>query len=251
MLKMTLSSATDTGRQRYKNEDRHFAEFLSDRFIAAAVIDGCGGHAAGDVCAELTADTLLDGLRARLEMNGTLSTEALREALIEANNHIVNYKNASFRFGDMACVASAVVVDIQSGSASTAHIGDTRVYLASNAGITKLTPDHSPVGRLLDAGIISEAEAMRHPGRNRIDRAIGIAHLDADTHHVFTCTTPVAPGDTIVLCSDGLYDEIISHDILATINNPDIPRDAIAPTLVSLANEAGGHDNITVVTISL
>lgn len=248
---MILSSATDTGRRRFKNEDRHFAVQISPRFLAAAVIDGCGGHAAGDVCAQLTADSLLSGLRARLEIKGTLDGDALTEALTEANNYVVDYKNTSFRFGDMACVASAVLLDTESMILSTAHIGDTRVYIANADGITKLTRDHSPIGRYLDAGLITEAEAMHHPGRNRIDRAIGISRIDAGSGYIFTAQTNIAPGDTIVLCSDGLYDEIISTGILAAINDPAIARTALAPALVALANEAGGHDNITAVTISI
>lgn len=157
---LSAGVASDTGRLRERNEDRYLCDPANGVFL---VVDGLGGHAAG----ELAAETAVEVIRAAELTSGP----SIREAIARANNRIFELAGERPEHRGMACVLTLAVV--RDGKLSIGHVGDSRLYLIWRGAIRKLTSDHSPVGEEEDAGELSEAEAMRHPRRNEVFRDVG------------------------------------------------------------------------------
>jgi PPM family protein phosphatase len=237
----TLRAAfrTDPGRVRTNNEDVPLVD--SDRGVYG-VIDGVGGHAAGEVAAALACDVILQRLGRPL---GT-PAERVREAIAIANNEIFRRAEESPELRGMTCVVTlAVVTD---GSLTIGHVGDSRLYKLRAEGIRKLTHDHSPVGEREDAQEISEAEAMRHPRRNEVFRDVGSGYRDKDeADYVEVIEEPMERDCAILMCTDGLTDMVPSPIIERIVRQHAGNPEAVAEALVAAANDAGGKDNVTVV----
>jgi serine/threonine protein phosphatase PrpC len=235
---------TDTGRVRTNNEDAFIAQkVLGGRYIAACVIDGVGGYEGGEVAAALAKQSILDYFSVS---SGDVVT-MMKEAFVVANEKITAEKDRRPQLEGMACVATLAMVDLAAKTFYYAHIGDTRLYLLRDNSLVKISKDQSFVGYLEDSGRLSEEEAMQHPKRNEINKAIGFeAYLNpAD---IETGTSPFLPGDTILLCSDGLSDLLTSSEITSVlVSDKTLP--AKGAELVRMANERGGKDNITVVLV--
>ena len=233
--------ASDPGRRRQTNEDRFHVDAARGIFI---VVDGVGGHAAGEQAAE----TALAAVRERLERQTGAIADRLREAITIANNDLHRRAASRDELAGMACVATAVVVD--GGRAFVGHVGDSRLYRLIDGRIEKMTPDHSPIGEREDAAELSELEAMRHPRRNEIYRAVGFEPRDAaDAGFVYVAELNLPPGAALLLCTDGLSD-LVSSDAMRRIvaANAGAPE-PIVQGLIAAANEAGGKDNITAVYV--
>src|SRR5262249_10770670 len=131
------------------------------------------------------------------------------------------------------------------------HVGDTRLYKVMPGLIVKLTHDHSPVGEQEDQAKLSEIEAMNHPRRNEIFREVGTApRSPGDEDFIELIETRFDPGESLILCSDGLTDAITQSRILKLIRqNREIPE-AIVRSLINAANEAGGSDNVTAIFVT-
>ena len=235
------AAASDTGRQRQDNQDTLIAEPDLGLF---AVIDGVGGYAGGDVAADLAEKTI----RARFSVPPLAPQKALKEALLYANEKIYEESLKDQRLAQMACVATAVLV--QEDRLYSAHVGDTRLYkLRPPAAITKLTRDHSLVGLQEDAGELDELAAMRHPRRNEIMRDLGSEHHDPDDPFIDLLAEPFEPDAALLLCSDGLTDLVPRRDLeRLLLTHAGHPEDTVA-ALIEAANEAGGTDNITVIVV--
>ena len=149
---LRFAAASDPGKRRKNNEDRYYVD--PDRGIYA-VIDGVGGHAAGETAAGVAVDVI----RERLERQTGTPEERIREAITLANNEILRLSRTRPEWTGMACVLTVVL--IEDDVATVGHVGDTRLYLLRAGEIRKITHDHSPVGEREDHGEISEAEAMR------------------------------------------------------------------------------------------
>ncbi|MEO7768891.1 MAG: PP2C family serine/threonine-protein phosphatase, partial [Ferruginibacter sp.] len=149
----------------------------------------------------------------------------------------------------MACVVTLAVVDVENNTLYYAHIGDTRLYLFRDGSLIKLTRDHSPVGFLEESGRLSESAAMMHPKRNEVNKALGFeTNLPFSKDFIDTGGSPFLPGDTILICSDGLTDMIPASKIISILQgNNDLA--VKANQLVNAANDAGGSDNITTVLV--
>jgi hypothetical protein len=148
----------------------------------------------------------------------------------------------------MACVATAVL--IEENQVTVGHVGDSRLYLLTPGKIEKITRDHSPVGELEDSQKLSEDAAMRHPRRNEVYRDLGsMAHTPNDEDfveiHSFALPQPAA----LLLCSDGLTDQMTAADIQDLIDHHAGDPEKAARALVDAANEAGGKDNVTVILV--
>lgn len=149
----------------------------------------------------------------------------------------------------MACVLTCVVADIKNNKCWYAHVGDTRIYLLRDDSLVKISKDHSAVGYLEESGRLSEEEAMRHPRRNEINKALGFEEdISKPEDFIETGESPFLPGDLLLLCSDGLTDMISSATIMSVLT---IKKSlaAKAKALVQAANDAGGNDNITAVLV--
>ena len=235
------AGASDPGLQREINEDRYHDDPLRGIFI---VVDGIGGQAAGEKAAE----TALTLVRARLERESGRIEDRVREAIGLANDQI--YRLASRRpdWKGMACVLTVAVVS--EGDVVIGHVGDTRLYKLRGGRLTKLTRDHSPVGEREDAGELSEHDAMQHPRRNEVFRDVGSeAHRPDDSGFIDVMRYPFEPDAALLLCSDGLTDQVPSAGIAQIVREfAGHPREVVS-ALIKAANDAGGKDNVTAVYV--
>ena len=235
--------ASDPGLQRSQNEDRVFADEARGVFL---VVDGLGGHAAGETAAEVA----LEVVRQRIEhfdTDGDLEHE-LREAIAAANNHIYALAEQRRECRGMACVLTLAVA--QEDRVTVGHVGDSRLYLVWNGELRKLTSDHSPVGEQEDNRELTEQEAMNHPRRNEVYRDVGSQlHEPGDLDFVETKTVLFHSDAALLLCSDGLSDVLTSAEISSIVERYDGNPERVARQLIEAANRAGGKDNISVVFV--
>jgi len=232
---------SDPGRVRANNEDLPLVD--RERGVYG-VIDGVGGHAAGELAAAIAREVILQRLGRPL---GT-PAERVRESIAIANNEIFRRASEAPDLRGMTCVVTLVLLG--DGVLTIGHVGDGRLYKLDGAGIRKLTRDHSPVGEREDAREISEAEAMRHPRRHEVFRDVGGAHRDKDEdNYVDVTQEPMAPDSAILLCTDGLSDMLPAAAIHRIVRRHAGNPEAVAAALVDAANAAGGKDNVTVVYV--
>jgi parallel beta-helix repeat protein len=234
--------ATDVGRQRSSNEDRAHADESNGIFL---VVDGMGGHAAGEKAAATAAEII----PRELERSGGESEQSIREAITKANNEIFNSARARPEWTGMACVLTLAVAHGE--KLTVGHVGDSRLYLAYTGRLRKLTNDHSPVGEREDRGDLTEEEAMRDPRRNVVFRDVGSRmHSPADEEFIETRSYPFRPDAAFLLCTDGLSDVLTSREMNAIVQRYDGDPQRVADELVEAANEAGGKDNISVIFVA-
>lgn len=237
----TLNAAGEShpGLVRPNNEDRFHCDPARGLFI---VVDGVGGQAAGEKAAE----TALDIVRTRLERETGPLEDRIREAIALANNEIHRLASTRAEWRGMACVLTLVVVS--NGDVVVGHVGDTRLYKLRGGQIEKLTRDHAPVGEREDAGELSELEAMQHPRRNEVYRDVGSEpHDPDDPEFIEVFRQPLEPDAALLLCSDGLTDQVESaaiNDVVADFAGHPFE---VVRGLIDVANAAGGKDNVTVV----
>jgi serine/threonine protein phosphatase PrpC len=244
-LVLDVHLITDRGLTRERNEDRCGAFSPEDpaarleRGRLYIVADGMGGHAGGDVAAELTVQTLP---MAYFQAEWSDPRANLRSAFISANA-IISEKaaNEPGRQGMGAAAVAAVVVD---GRAVLAHLGDCRAYRLRGDTIERLTVDHSWVEERVTLGRITHEEALIHPYRNVLTRALG-AETDAEPT---VGEVDFQPGDVLLLCSDGLWNMVKDDELAATLRELPDARSA-ARALVDQALDRGGTDNISVAIV--
>ncbi|MEO6719694.1 MAG: protein phosphatase 2C domain-containing protein [Ferruginibacter sp.] len=237
---------TDPGRLRTNNEDSFIAQAVFDGgFIMACVIDGVGGYAGGDLAAKITRDSIIHRMN-KLPDN---IIDRMLNAFEYANEKIFKEKERNKEHEKMACVVTLAIVDIEKNKFYYAHVGDTRLYLFRDNSLVKITNDHSTVGFLEESGRLTEAAAMAHPKRNEVNKALGYeTQIGLTKGFIDTGESPFLPGDTILLCSDGLTDMISTSEIIDILNT----NESLAgkgKQLIDAANEAGGKDNITAVLV--
>jgi len=237
--KLRCAGGTHPGLVRSNNEDRFYCD--PSRGILL-VVDGIGGHAAG----EKAADVAVNMVRSRLERETGTASERIREAITVANNEIFRLARTNPEWHGMACVLTVAVVE--DGSAVIGHVGDSRLYKLRGGRIQKVTHDHSPVGEREDSNDLSEADAMRHPRRNEVYRDVGTEeHTPDDPEFIELIRSPFEDDSALLLCSDGLTDQVTSSDILRTVARNAGNPDAAIEELIDGANRAGGKDNVSIV----
>jgi protein phosphatase len=241
------SLRTDVGCIREVNEDYGElthpgdSELLEKKGVLVVVCDGMGGHAAGEVASHLAVETIR---RAYYSDPGDPQS-SLKKAVLEANQRIYEVALNDERMKGMGTTCTALV--LQNGSAVSAHVGDSRVYLIRGDQIYLMTEDHSAVMEMVKRGLISLTVARHHPDKNVILRALGSQpEVEVTTwDHPF----PVRVGDSFLICSDGLYDLVEDEEIKQAVLSAD-PH-AACENLIALAKQRGGHDNITVGIVHL
>jgi PPM family protein phosphatase len=233
-LEMRHGGATDTGNVRTSNQDQLFAE--GD---LVAVADGMGGHAAGEVASRLAVDVLRDTFDADPTADGLLA------AVVAANQAVWERSEAEPGLRGMGTTIAAVAL-VAGKALAVVNVGDSRAYLLQDGRLRQLTADHSLVAELVRAGAISEDEARTHPRRNVLTQVLGMGP-DVEPH--VALAEPVR-GDRLLLCSDGLFNELDDDRIAAILAEVPEPAGAAA-RLVDEANGAGGADNITALVLDI
>ena len=234
---MQAEVVTNVGLVRENNEDAVFCDLERQVFIVA---DGMGGCAAGEVASTLAVETVSQLLSEKSEES---PEETLRNAVYQANNRIFEIAQKNPQYAGMG--TTITVSWILGNRVYLAHVGDSRAYLIRNKEITSLTKDHSFVGELMREGGLTEEQAMVHPQKNILTRALGCNPLvEADVFQV-----PFLLGDYLFLCTDGMSNLVNSEDILSIINSGNNIKTTVQ-RLVNLALERGGHDNITAILVA-
>lgn len=237
--RVKFAGASDMGRVRRNNEDAWHIDAERGIYL---VVDGVGGHNAGEKAAEIA----VERVKARLERQTGTTEQRIREAITVANNEIFRASKTNPEWEGMACVLTLVV--LENGSAVVGHVGDSRLYQLRGGTIRKITHDHSPVGEREDAQELTEAEAMRHPRRNEVYRDVGSEeHTPDDPNFIEIRHIDFEPDSALVLCTDGLSDLAPSDTIREIVERHAGNPDAAARELIAAANQAGGKDNITVI----
>jgi serine/threonine protein phosphatase PrpC len=236
-MRLVFAAATDVGRMRKNNED----SYLSSQPVAA-VADGMGGHSAGEVASAIAIEELAAlGSRGPWE-NETAATDDLKQAILRANRRIREMAASDRKLNGMGTTLVALLED--GDMVHVANVGDSRGYLLRQGELSQVTVDHSLVQELVDDGRLSPEDAERHPQRSVITRALGIdPEVEFD---LFTYKLQV--GDRLLLCSDGLSDVVEPSQIRKVLLRFRSAQHA-ARQLVTVANEQGGPDNITVIVV--
>jgi PPM family protein phosphatase len=231
-------SATDVGRVRRINED-----IPLEATNLYAVADGMGGHVGGEVAARVAVDALLAGFSREPTRSG------LQDAFSRANQAVWQESQDHAELRGMGTTLTAVaLVGGEDGkdTLALANVGDSRAYLFTKGQVVQLTADHSLAEERMRQGEISEEEAAVHPQRHILTRVMGASpEVDTDMWEL-----RLRSGDRLVLCSDGLSNEIGQSELAEVLDSVPDPG-AAAQRLVELANEHGGADNITVVVVDV
>ena len=226
--------ATDTGRQRRANEDS-----LMVRSPLYVVADGMGGAQAGEVASRVAVEAFTEGLP-----DGSPPEAALAALAQAANARIYELSHANAEQAGMGTTLTAVYVGER--DVAVAHVGDSRAYCLRDGQLLRLTDDHSLVDELLRQGRLTPEEAVEHPQRSVITRALGIeGEVEVDTR-----SFRGQAGDVYLLCSDGLTTMVPEERIAQLLVAAASLREA-GEHLIAEANRAGGRDNITVVLLRL
>lgn len=231
--RQTWAAVSDIGRVRTHNEDSVLAQ--PPLFVVA---DGLGGHEAGEVASSIAVETVRDHAPRRAD------APALARAVKSANRAVIRAAREGVGRSGMGTTLTAALVE--GTRIVLAHVGDSRAYLLHGRDLERLTEDHSMVADLIRRGQLTEAESRVHPNRSVITRALGTdGNMAADTYEVHADV-----GDRLLLCSDGLTGMLEDPQIAEILGAYRDPNTA-AHALIEAANEAGGHDNISVVIVDI
>lgn len=243
-MTLEFAYALDTGRARKNNED---SVALDAQAQVAVLADGMGGYNAGEVAAGMATSIVCTSLAKWLDQNsestpGDVGT-AMAGAVDQANRAIFDAANSNPQFSGMG--TTLVMAVLLEGRLMVGHVGDSRAYRLRGGQLQRLTRDHSLLQEQLDAGLITPAQAARSVNRNLVTRAIGV---DADVTLEIR-EHALDDRDLLLLCSDGLTDMVDDQGITDVLCHTHPSLQAACDTLVNVANDAGGRDNISVVLI--
>ncbi len=236
------SAQSSRGRVRPDNEDSWVVEPLpKPRTWLAVVADGIGGNQGGQIASSMAVKLSVEHLKAHFGQ--AEPQRLLKEAIRDGNASILRAGLDKDGFPGMGTTFTGAIISEDGRRVDVGHVGDSRAYLVSGSTITQITDDHSVSGELVQDGTLSEEDAMKHPGRNMLTRAMGTQ----DEVMVSTYQEELSLGDVVLLCTDGLTGLVCSKEIVSLLNEK--PREEAAEALVDLANSRGGFDNTTVVLL--
>jgi protein phosphatase len=260
---LNVDAQSHPGIAGKNNEDRYaVASFVLDKrdripVLFAVLADGIGGHRAGEVAAELAVNHMMQAVA---RSNGRDIRNTIEDAVVEASDAIAAHaaSNENLKGMGATCATAWIVGD----KLHTAYVGDSRIYLIRGGRIQQLTVDHTWVQEAIDKGILTPEAARQHPNVHVIRRYLGspappdpdfrlkLFSDEGDQHAENNQGLQLLPNDILLLCSDGLTDLVWNDEILEVIRSKPNLREA-SRALIELANSRGGHDNITVVLISV
>ncbi len=251
MLTTEAHGLTDVGRKRQHNEDAMLFDSALGLYVVA---DGMGGHAAGEVASNRATEVVKQHVQANknvlkdLAKDASQATRAAAASLVEIAIQRACadiYKTASTDATKRGMGTTFVCMVIAGNRGVIGHVGDSRVYLVRAGQCHRLTEDHTLIAAQLKAGTITRDQAATSNYRNVITRAVGIQ----ESVQVDTLIVDLLPGDTFVLCSDGLHGYLADDEVaplVAAVSSAELPQ-----RFIDLANERGGKDNITAVVVKV
>lgn len=243
----TFCAQTDPGQVRQNNED---AVTYDEVTRVGVLADGMGGYNAGEVASGMATAFIKTELSRWLSDSGphvqlTQLKQAIEICVRNANLSIFNASTANPHFSGMG--TTLVIGVFHEQRLWLGHVGDSRCYRLRSQALHRITRDHSLLQEQLDAGLITPAQAAQSPNRNLVTRALGVEDVvDLELH-----TYSVEPGDLYLMCSDGLSDMVSDEDIAGILQQAGRSLPQLANDLVSLANEHGGRDNISVLLVQV
>ena len=224
--------------------------------LLAVLADGVGGHLAGEVASEIATETIS---KVVLDSDASDPLEVLRYALVQANQKVASQSTAQDEHLGMGSTCACVwIIDDR---LYTVSVGDSRIYFIREGHIQQVTTDHTWVQEAIEHGIITPEQARNHPRAHVIRRYLGtkkeiepdfrlrLNPQETDEEALSNQGMTLLPGDQLLLCSDGLTDLVESDEILEALSTK--KREDAVQFLVDLANERGGHDNITIITLQI
>jgi len=233
-IKLNCFGRTDTGMVRLVNEDSLALQSEQDIYLVA---DGMGGHNGGEVASRLAIEATLAALSAeqlsKAQNNSLASRHLLIQAFRQANEQVLAAAALDDALLGMGCTLICILVS--NCKAHFCHVGDVRGYLYRQGELAQITSDHSLA-----------AESRKGVAKNIVTRCIGVTMEQDPEYHC----VDLHSNDQILLCSDGLWNMVDDPTILSTIQQAASPEEACT-TLIDLANEAGGRDNITALVIQV
>ncbi|MDF2986802.1 MAG: serine/threonine protein phosphatase [Eubacterium sp.] len=237
---MKYGIRTDRGLKRQLNEDNcNVLVGYPDVPTCFVIADGMGGHKCGEVASKQAVDSVCN-LLLKADWNIENISELLNGIITRVNDEIYNFSLLDEATQGMG--TTLIITVIKDNRLYIGHVGDSRVYIAGADSIEKVTWDHSFIEELVKNGSITKDEAVNHPNRNLITRAVGYEpDLQVDTYEI-----DLKENDIILLCTDGLTNMLTEEEILDIIKNNEEPQLA-CDTLIQNANNKGGEDNITVI----
>lgn len=233
---------TDLGLLRTSNQDDYYIDFEGRFFIVA---DGMGGHAGGQEASRLTTAIIRDFLHQHWHSE-TPTALLLEQALKRANNGILDDQKRHPERADMGTTVVVVVFRDSDAQPWCAHVGDSRLYRLRGHHLEQLTEDHTWIAKAIRAGEVTASQSRSHPWRHVLSQCLG-RH---DLNEVGIQPIEVQSGDRLLLCSDGLTEELSDHLIASHLKSIRA-CEAAATALVNSAKQRGGRDNITVVVVNL
>ncbi|MBD2384221.1 Stp1/IreP family PP2C-type Ser/Thr phosphatase [Cylindrospermum sp. FACHB-282] len=240
-MKLNFTGLSDPGLIRSNNQDAYYIDPEGRFFIVA---DGMGGHAGGEQASRIATEEIQAHLIANWQSPKS-SQQLLEQALLAANKAILQDQQNHPERADMGTTA-VVVIFRDSEQPWCAHVGDSRLYRLQESQLQQITEDHTWVARAIKIGDITPDEARVHPFRHVLSRCLG----REDLHQVDVQPLSLNIGDRLLLCSDGLTEELADQKIAHYLHKSPL-LDEAAISLVEAAKDQGGHDNITVVIVTL
>lgn len=224
---------THVGLRRELNEDTYYGDGELGLWLVA---DGMGGHAYGEVASALAREAVVREVRAG---------KSLADAILAADADIIR---CSRRRGDSLPMGTTIVVArALGGRFEVAWVGDSRVYLWRDGALTQLSQDHSYVQELIAQGAISPAQARSHPHRNVVTQALGVT--TPEQLNVEVLGGELRPGMQLLLCSDGLTEEVDDRQIAQILSHVECSAQECVDGLIAAALDGGGSDNVTAILV--
>ncbi|MGA2158623.1 MAG: protein phosphatase 2C domain-containing protein [Dehalococcoidia bacterium] len=237
-------ATTHNGLVRPENEDAHVVDAQAARDTTLrhllAVADGCGGHRAGATASRTALRTILNEFR---YWNGGSPERFISSALRRANDEVFGEAHANYEFSNMQTTVTAVV--LEHDILAVGHVGDCRLYRLRKGHTELLTRDHTMASELVHMHMITPEQGLDHPGRHQLTRSLGSEPL----LQIDTVKEKIIPGDTYLICSDGLWSQATHNNIEDILQNN--APDKACKEFVNLALKGGAPDNVTAIVFNI
>lgn len=240
---MEVFTKTDIGLVRKENQDSSSYGIISSDCVWAVVCDGMGGAQGGKTASTIAVNHITE--RIDRDYKEEMSSEELADMLVSAVSgaNFAVYK-AAIDDPELAGMGTTCeLIFVRGDIAHVLHVGDSRAYSIRDGKILQITEDHSLVQEMVRRGELTPDQAMKHPNKNLITRALGVAH----DVHIDYIEAEFTEGDVLLICSDGLSNFVSRADMVRTVTES--RGELMIDTLVEIAKRHGGHDNITVTVI--